>query len=128
MRIAQQSSSAAAVNKADSAVAHLLSANGLPKVPMSCEFGHLRMQWFDEYVKNGGAFVEVCEERFAPFDPDPVIAQVADQIFFKRHPELKSHPLSLRHDDHDLRSEWMDLYVEFGGRIAEICSQKVCAS
>lgn len=128
MRIAEQSSSTGAVNKADSAVVKALESRGVPKVPMSCEFGDLRTQWFDEYVLNGGTFVEVCDERFAPFRPDPIVAQVADHVFHSRHPELKSRPLSLSHDDRDLRTEWMDLYVEFGGRVAEICSQRVCAS
>jgi hypothetical protein len=127
MRIAMQSPSIKAAEKADSAFAESefaekLARHGFPKVGMSCEFGDVRKHWFDEYIKNGGEFVEVCGVRFAPFRAESVVAQVADHVFYSRHPELKSRPLSLNDDDRDLRSEWMDLYVEFGGRVAEICS------
>ena len=131
MRLAVQSPSSKAVQTADSTLAKsnftaALCAEIEAKAAMSCHFGAARSQWFDEYVKAGGKFIEICNERVAPLKPDPVVAQVADHIFHNRHPERRSKPISLSNDDRQLRSEWMDLYVEYGGRVAELCANEIC--
>lgn len=131
MRVAQQAPTSAAAKKADRALAKnrkVMSVIGDAPVraTMACEFGSIRGLWFDDYVAQGGEYIEICNERMAPFRPDKVTAQVADKVFFARHPQLKQKPLTAACDHGALRSEWMDLYVEYGGRVAEICSADPC--
>jgi len=83
---------------------------------------HSRTMWMDEYVKAGGEVNEVCGDRVAAFNPDPVIAQVTDQIFFSRHPELASDSLDFSCETGHLRQEWMDVYVQYGGAVSIVCS------
>ncbi|WP_282045869.1 hypothetical protein [Roseibium album] len=130
MRLATQSVSLKASEAADHAVsqsdiAKKIFADKPARAPMSCDFAAVRSQWFKHYAEAGGAYVEVCGENVAPFSPDPVVAQVADQVFFKRHPELKDRKLSLECTEGDFRVEWMDLYVEYGGRVTTVCGDRV---
>jgi hypothetical protein len=132
MRLAHQVPTASAVAKADAELASnkdflALIGGRPPKATVACEFGAARTVWFDVYAANGGEFFEICGERVAPLVADPVVAQVADQVFFARHPELKGKRLEFHHEDGSARAEWMDLYVEYGGRFAEICGPERCA-
>jgi hypothetical protein len=93
---------------------------------MGCEAAPARKVWMDQYVKAGGEVVEICGERVAPPVADPTIAQIVDRVFCSRHPELGGRELSLGAEDKSLRTEWMDLYEEFGGRTAKICEPERC--
>jgi hypothetical protein len=119
MRYAQQLPSRPAAERADAAV-EALSAD------QAAEPSAVRTAWFDAYVEAGGAFVQVCTRRFATFDPDMVVAQLADRIFAERHPERNGAALGFGPEDQALRSEWMDLYVEFGGTVGSICDPATC--
>lgn len=131
MRLAIQVPSPLAALKADAAFERDESVQRLigdqpMRAKIGCEFGGARTVWMDEYVRQGGEHFEICGERIAPLKSDHVVAQVADRVFFARHPELKSRWLNLGEADGQLRSEWMDLYVEYGGRVTEICSNDKC--
>jgi hypothetical protein len=130
IRLATQSVSLKAAEAADRAlsqsdIARKLLADLPARAAMSCGFAEVRTEWFKHYVEAGGAHVEVCDTHVAPFSPDPMVAQVADQVFLKRHPELKDRKLSLDCEQGELRSEWMDLYVEYGGRVSTVCADRV---
>jgi hypothetical protein len=132
MRLVPQVPSPLAAHKADIAfeqdesVRHLIGEQPM-RAKMGCEFGAARKVWMDEYVRHGGDHFNICGERVATLRSDHVVAQVADRVFFARHPELKSRWLNFDHADGSLRSEWMDLYVEYGGRVTEICTDHKCA-
>jgi hypothetical protein len=123
MRIARQRVSSAAAARADAAFERhgAESAAGTP--PALDVDG--RQSWFDAYVAAEGAFVEVCGRRFAPFAPDPVVAQMADLILAGRHPGL-GIPLGFEPASAAVRAEWMDIYVEFGGRVDSMCDPERC--
>ena len=131
MRLVSQVPSPLAARKADLAFELNAGVKGLVgdqpmRAKMGCEYGDARKFWMDEYIRHGGKYLELCGERVAPLECDHLIAQVADRVFFARHPELKSRWLNFEHADAALRSEWMDLYVEYGGRITDICTEHEC--
>lgn len=131
MRIALQHLDTEAVKSADRALGKHAKGRALAKagplrIRMGCGSAPLRNLWMNEYVKAGGVTVEVCGERIAPSYADPTIAQIVDRVFSARHPELHGRELNLDKEDRDLRTEWMDLYVEFGGRTAQICELARC--
>ena len=41
----------------------------------------------------------------------------ADEVFYKKHPELKGRPLTSSKLDAHLRAEWLELYGRFGGKV-----------
>jgi len=97
------------------------------RVSLACEDRGLRTKWMSAYVAAGGSVQELCGERVDPLHADEGPAQIADRVLASRHPELKSRKLALTHEDRKLRSEWMDLYVEYGGRVTFVCEpEHVC--
>lgn len=43
--------------------------------------------------------------------------KMADQEFYRKHPDRKTRPLSASPHDAPLRDEWLQLYVRYGGRV-----------
>jgi hypothetical protein len=92
------------------------------KIPLNAKSGHLRKLWMDLYISFGGNFESIGNIRVA--SPLTVSSRsssnAADEIFHRNHPELNGRRLDLSPNDKSLRKEWMDLYVTYGGRVAEI--------
>lgn len=122
MRLAQQKVDSRLAAKTDKLLASENQA-GLQagRISLACGAAALRQQWMDQYVKAGGKVSEVCGERVGALVTDPVAAQIADSVFFSKRPKLRQRKLTLSHKDRDLRSEWMDLYVEYGGPVVVVC-------
>ncbi len=130
MRLAKQETNSVAARRADEAFSRDTNVKARISGPlhpkMDCASSPDRIAWMDLYVKAGGEVHRICEERVAPLIADSTIAQIADRVFSSRHPELKGRALNLEHTDGDLRIEWMDLYVEYGGRVATVCEEHKC--
>jgi hypothetical protein len=131
MRLAFHHVNSEAARKADKqfAVSARSLAKGKPgplSIRMTCDAAPLRKLWLEHYVKAGGEVVEVCGERVAPLVAEPTIAQIADRVFYSRHHELGGRELTLDDADKQLRVEWMDLYEEYGGRVAKVCHPAGC--
>jgi hypothetical protein len=95
-----------------------LANRAVDRLRIDCSGGDLRSQWMDTYEQLGGEVHVLCGERVAPLRADHTIAQLADRVFASRHGDRR---LTLDNEDRELRTEWMDLYVEFGGRITILC-------
>jgi hypothetical protein len=121
MRLANQKIESKIAKKIDKLLMTDFSEKELPNLTVRCGDGDLRRKWLDLYAKNNGTVVKLCNERVAPLISDPVIAQIADKAFYARYPKKAGRGLSLTVKDRSLRSEWMDLYVEYGGRVSVVC-------
>ena len=125
LRVAQQKVDQAAAARADrefqGAKELAIKSEGTGRLSVRCADNALRTHWMDAYVAAGGHTQELCEERVASFHADATIAQITDKVFASRHPEFDKRKLTLKHEDRDLRTEWMDLYVEYGGLVSVIC-------
>jgi hypothetical protein len=129
MRLALQESESHAAGAADKEFETIgeVSERASRRISLACTDRGLRTKWMSAYVAAGGKAQEVCGERVATLRADQAPAQIADRVLESRHPELKSRKLTLSHDDRKLRSEWMDLYVEYGGRITYVCEpEHIC--
>lgn len=128
MRLAQQKTDRRLTAKADKMISDNLDAKSIGKISLRCGDGTLRSRWMDLYVEHGGVVNEVCGERIGPLAADTVVAQIADQLFYANNPRLRGRKLTLSHKDRSLRSEWMDLYVQYGGAVVVVCDpdKEVC--
>ena len=133
LRLAVQRVNIEAASKADEAFAkdhtvHSLHKGGPlnPKMDCDSDSAHKRKIWMDHYTQSGGDVRVVCGVRVALLAPEPAVAQIVDRVFSSRHPELGGRTLSFDNADGSLRIEWMDLYEEYGGRVAKVCQPHTC--